>query len=72
MDEIELLARMWIACDPNRYIDADEIAMLWVDGVQTRQPRWKWFIPRAEATIKFLAANGREIAMIQDPPSETA
>ena len=83
----ELLARMWIECDPNRDpAQADEIQPEMIssgsvgpdsDGSATltpnpmaRQPRWHWFIPRAEATIAYLAKNGLEIVV--KPPPEAA
>ena len=60
MNLIETLARMWIECDPNRGgekgsgFHADDFGE---DG----KPRWHWFIPRAEETIKFLKAKGYKI-----------
>ena len=55
--EVEMLARMWIKCDPNRVDNADELQALYVDGV-AEHPRWMWFIPRAEASIAFFKAQG--------------
>ena len=56
--EVEMLARMWIKCDPNREDNADEPATLYVDGAAEQLPRWKWFIPRAQASLEFFKANG--------------
>ena len=71
---IETLARMWIACDPNRSgADQDELMpeKAYSGGSDTEtvehdnplggQPRWKWFVPRAEASIKFLQDRGLKI-----------
>lgn len=63
---IEILARMWMVCDPNRQpCDLDEIIepVEDSDGNQrvsdlTGKPRWNWFIPRAEASLRYLRANG--------------
>lgn len=55
----EMLARAWIACDPNRmHANPDEI------DEQVGGPRWHWFIPRAEALADYLARNGYEIRKI--------
>ena len=65
MDAIEMLARMWIECDPNRCVpgfDPDELSPLTVDGKQEMRPRWEWFVPRAEATLKYLEDNGYRLA----------
>lgn len=63
---IEALARMWMECDPNRQpCDPDAP----IEPVQdsngnvkttdlTGKPRWHWFIPRAEASVKYLAERG--------------
>ena len=65
MNEIEAFARAWIVCDPNRGGDDDGLRpddiMRDASGDLKDQPRWKWFIPRAEATIKFLRENGYEV-----------
>lgn len=61
---IETFARMWMQCDPNRGgSDPDEIMHFdaGADGTVSTlsgQPRWKWFMPRAEASLKFLRENG--------------
>ena len=72
--QIEILARMWMVCDPNRGgSNPDEIMpMQTAEGGTDRettfsrnplggQPRWKWFVPRAEATLAFLEKNGLEL-----------
>lgn len=54
----ETLARMWTVCDPNRGgTNPDEIIS---DGSSelVGKPRWHWFIPRAEASKKFLELHG--------------
>jgi hypothetical protein len=55
--EIEMLARMWIECDPNRNIGADE-----PDPSNGGKPRWQWFIPRAEETSRFVQENGYRLS----------
>lgn len=66
----ELLARMWIECDPNRGDEPgsgyhpDDLAPLHVDGVEQMRPRWEWFVPRAEATLKYLAKHGLKIVPV--------
>jgi hypothetical protein len=68
----EMLARMWMACDPNRGgIDPDELLPMAIETASTAggpvdsrpnplggMPHWHWFIPRAEATRKFLDKHG--------------
>lgn len=68
--EIEMLARMWVVCDPNRDSSTldDPIEPACSSGANgpttvyntplTGKPRWHWFIPRAEATVDYLKANG--------------
>lgn len=57
--EVEMLARMWMQCDPNRGgSDPDELSTLHVDGIPEDHPRWMWFIPRAEASIAHFEAGG--------------
>lgn len=68
---IETFARMWMQCDPNRGgSNPDELMPMayergGTDEVSTSypnplggQPHWKWFIPRAEASLEFLKKNG--------------
>jgi hypothetical protein len=58
-DKLEILARMWIECDPNRDSDsADDWVDLTVDGVFQKRRRWEWFIPRAEASLRYLIDHG--------------
>lgn len=69
----EILARAWIACDPNRGgIDPDAIIgqscqggtgqeSICTDTPLTWKPEWHWFIPRAEALQRYLAENGLTI-----------
>ncbi len=66
----EMLARMWMACDPNRGgSDSEEIIgqrctggsgeqPVCEDTPLTGKPLWHWFIPRAEASLKYFEANG--------------
>ena len=58
--EIEMLARMWIECDPNRSADPDDPYTLFIgeDGHGEEHPRWKWFIPRARASADYFKAKG--------------
>ena len=61
---VETLARMWIKCDPNRGdTNPDDLINL-EGGTMNGQPEWKWFVPRAQATIKFLKENGYEIKRV--------
>jgi hypothetical protein len=73
-DVIEILARMWMQCDPNRSgSDPDEpMPMTYSSGGSDGpteehpnpmggQPRWKWFVPRAEAALAYLNKSGLEI-----------
>lgn len=75
---IETFARMWMQCDPNRGgADPDEIqpdhyvsggvgsggvVSEKYDNPQAGQPRWKWFIPRAEASLEFLRTRGVKLS----------
>lgn len=53
---IEMLARMWIEVDPNRGSDPDEIITM--HAPERQVPRWHWFIPRAEGTLRYLGERG--------------
>lgn len=71
----EILARMWILCDPNRGahepgsgFHPDDI-MQDAHGDLKDKPRWHWFIPRAEASKKFLAEHGLQI--VEQPDRST-
>lgn len=58
----ETLARMWIECDPNReHGTGDTAVTLYENGESRAAKHWEWFIPRAEASLKFLDAAGYEI-----------
>lgn len=57
----ERLARAWIECDPNRGGDPDEITPLYVDDEYRDEPRWKWFLPRANALKEYLAKHGYSV-----------
>jgi len=62
MDVKELLARMWIKCDPNRGgTDPDDLIQMDGDSTYNGKPQWTWFIPRAEATLKFLDDAGYKV-----------
>ncbi len=69
MDVTEILARAWIKCDPNRGGESDgtrpDDIMTDAHGDLKDQPRWKWFVPRAEATIRFLQENGYEVRRVE-------
>lgn len=76
--EIEMLARMWIECDPNRSLGAEPGSGFHPDDIigprytgssdgesqrlpdtdLTGKPNWHWFVPRAEATQRYLAERG--------------
>ncbi len=56
-DEIEMLARMWIDCDPNRQPDSGDEIITMHDPVRD-VPRWHWFVNRAEASAAYFKAHG--------------
>jgi hypothetical protein len=65
MNKVEMLARMWIECDPNRGnnepgsgFHADDLLEA---GSLKGKPRWHWFIPRAEATLEWFEKHGYEL-----------
>ncbi len=63
--EVEMLARMWIKCDPNRGGDGcnpDDLSTLHIDGEPQERPRWMWFIPRAKSSLKYFTANSYVLA----------
>lgn len=63
MTETEMLARMWIECDPNRLPAlADEIITM--HNPERKVPRWHWFTARADATQEFLAKHGYKLVKI--------
>lgn len=67
--EIEALARMWLVCDPNRQgHDPDETIVMQKPLRQV--PHWHWFIPRAEASLQFLAERGMELVSSDMPAEE--
>jgi hypothetical protein len=59
---IEVLAKAWLVCDPNRMCRdpeaPDEAFGMGPGNDYQGKPRWHWFIPRAEATRDYLADNG--------------
>lgn len=63
----EALARMWLMVDPNRQPAEPYRPMSFEnsDGPATPplngEPYWKWFLPRADASIEFLRALGFEV-----------
>lgn len=66
-DMIETFARMWNDCDPNRGLsDSDEIMQFEGESRLNGEPRWKWFIPRAEASIQYLKDAGYKIEKSAD------
>ena len=63
MSDTELLARMWVECDPNRQpATADEIITM--HNPEREVPNWHWFVPRAEASVQFLADHGYRLVKI--------
>lgn len=71
MEQAEILARMWIECDPNRQggepgsgFHPNDDVTLHKDGVQYSAKRWEWFVPRAAATQEFLAKHGLKIVKV--------
>ena len=77
---IEMLARMWMVCDPNRQpCDPDEIMepSCDSDGNEiitdlTGKPRWHWFVPRAEASLEHIQALGYDLSPSGFAPTEGA
>jgi hypothetical protein len=56
---VEILARGWIECDPNREGGtADQTITDLPGGELQGRPRWQWFIPRAEAMRDWLNDHG--------------
>lgn len=79
MEMIEMLARMWMVCDPNRGgsdPDAVEPETVCSGGTGVPiveranplagKPRWHWFIPRAEASLKFMEDNRYRVSVARD------
>ncbi|MFN9109415.1 MAG: hypothetical protein ACK5XN_05010 [Bacteroidota bacterium] len=65
MDKTEALCRMWVLCDPNRDHDGLDDPMAFDNGSNLNgKPRWHWFIPRAEASEKFLLEAGFRIVPV--------
>ncbi|MDO9364628.1 MAG: hypothetical protein Q7T60_17000 [Sphingopyxis sp.] len=69
----EVLSRMWIECDPNRQgsplgsgWNADDPIVGMSDHLNG-QPRWRWFEPRADATIDYLFDQGFEVVPRKEP-----
>lgn len=64
MTEAEMLARMWIECDPNRMpLDPDEPIDI-EGGTMNGLPNWHWFMPRAQASIAFFEKHGYKLVKI--------
>ncbi len=61
MDIKELLARMWIKCDPNRGDTNPDDIINREGSSYDGKPEWTWFVPRAEATLQFLDDAGYKI-----------
>lgn len=63
---VEMLSRMWIECDPNRGGGPGPDDPIATDGQGTMdgQPMWQWFVPRAEASMKFFAKHGYKLVKI--------
>jgi hypothetical protein len=62
-DPEEVLARMWMMCDPNRQpAEPDEIITM--HNPEREVPHWHWFIPRAQASAKFLGQSGYKLVKI--------
>lgn len=62
MDATEMLAKMWMQCDPNRMDENPDDLIAVEGGTMNGQPKWKWFVPRAEASLKFFDDNGIKLA----------
>lgn len=62
MDRIEMLARMWMECDPTRGdnpFSADfEVIMRGKDGVVKARPYWNYYASRAEAALAHFEKHG--------------
>lgn len=71
MDKQEVLARAWIDCDPNRQGgkpgsgDHPDDIMTGASDDLKDQPRWKWFVPRADAFEAYLDKHGFEVVAKQ-------
>lgn len=62
MEIKEVLARMWIVCDPNRgWTNPDDIMNFEDPSKYNGLAHWNWFVPRAEASLKFLDEMGYKI-----------
>lgn len=62
-EQTEMLARMWMECDPNRAPAApDEIITM--HDPEREVPHWHWFIPRANATVKYLEKHGYTLVKV--------
>ena len=70
MEKQEALARMWVMCDPNRDRDGLDEPMTGAHGELKDKPRWHWFIPRAQASEKFLREHGYEIVAVKPQGKE--
>jgi hypothetical protein len=49
---LELLARMWLECDPNRGDTDPDSLHEFANG--EKKPYWHWFLPRAEQSLSYL------------------
>lgn len=62
MEITEVLARMWIDCDPNRERGSgDQDITLHESGKTRHTKRWEWFTPRADASLEYLDRHGFKI-----------
>mgnify|MGYP003408700540 FL=1 len=59
---IEILAKAWLVCDPNRGCkNPDEIDQgvgMGPGNAYAGKPRWHWFVDRAESMRDYLSDNG--------------
>ena len=61
MEKLEILAKAWIECDPNRQPADPDDPLVFPGSDLHGKPKWHWFIPRAEALEEYLSKHGLEI-----------
>lgn len=64
MEQKELLARMWLECDPNRQPAEPDNLIEQEGSSYNGRPNWSWFEPRAEASLEFFAKHGYRLEKI--------
>lgn len=58
MDQKELLARMWLVCDPNRQPSNPDELIEHEGSSYNGKPHWTWFEHRAESSLEFFSQHG--------------